>query len=157
MGKVPLPGTLGLSILTEQKQLKFLLPSLKKLIKENKLFQQKLMACERPVGKCLGAARKALLLHRDPKKREMDSRTSTCCCVCLARAPSVTPWRRHFSFPLGRIHLWEGADITKNPKLCCSTLICHKLCIHFISAREEKILKTEKPHGMGTSFSTQLR
>lgn len=70
MGKVPLPGTLSLSICSEQKRLEFLLPSLKMLIQENKLFWQKLMAYERPFGKCLGAAKKALLLRRDTKKGE---------------------------------------------------------------------------------------
>lgn len=125
MGEFPLPGTVSLSICSKQKKSKFLLPSLKMLIQENKLFWQELVACERPVGKCPGAATKALLLHRDTEKREMGPWTSPCCCcVCLATAPSVTRWRGHFSFPFGQLILCEGADITKNQDyvVCCTNL-----------------------------------
>lgn len=46
------------------------------------------------------------------------------------------------------ISFWPANSVWRNryhqnPKLCCSTLICHKLSIHFISAQGEKILKMQ--------------
>lgn len=69
-------------------------------------------------GKCLRAAGKLLLSHRDPRK-EMGTWTGThCCCISMAVATShhIPHLRGHFSLHFDQLIQCGGADITASCK-----------------------------------------